>query len=61
MTIEFVVYDRDGRVIDTIDPYVSHRPLNNDGSLYRVDNGYHEYDIAIPEGGRFEIRPMISL
>lgn len=61
MHIEFVAYDAQGNVTDTIDPYVSHRPLNDEGTVYRVDNGYGEYDITIREGGRFVIRPMISL
>lgn len=60
LTIEFVAYDADGVVIDHIDPYVSHRPLNDDGTSFSVDNGYGEYTVTVPEGGRYEIRLMQS-
>lgn len=55
MSDELVVFDATGTEVDWCDPYVSHRV--EDGVLY-VDNSLDEHRMEIPEGGRYEIRPM---
>lgn len=56
MNTEFAAFDAAGQVVETIDPVLSYRQL--DEQTYRVDNGYGEYDVTIPDGGRFEVRVM---
>lgn len=58
MSAEFVVFDADGREVDWVDPYVSH--VQTGSRLYLVDNGFSEYDVIVPKGGRFEIRERAS-
>lgn len=52
---EFVVFDASGSECDWIDPYEWHEAVSP--SLVRVSNTHHEYDVSIPVGGHFEIRP----
>jgi hypothetical protein len=54
--MEFVVFDEDEDEVevDSIDPYRSHREVPGG---YMVRNHAGEYQVTIPEGGRYEIRP----
>lgn len=54
MTLEFVAFDAQGREVDWIDPYLEHRIV--DEVTFLVDNGYSEYAVVVPTGGRYEIR-----
>lgn len=56
--LEFVVFDADGKEIDSVDPYQSHAPYDAKAGQYFVKGAHgYEYSVIIPEGGRYEIRP----
>lgn len=52
---EFVVFDASGKEVDWVDPYQEHREI--EPGLFAVSNGHAEYRVAVPDSGRFEIRP----
>jgi hypothetical protein len=52
---EFVVFDKDGNEIDSVDPYVSH---TEHAWGLTVNNHWSSYPVFIPVGGRYEIREM---
>ena len=56
MSQEFVVFDATGKECDWYDPYLSHALI--DGSWYLVELGHLDYEVEIPDGGRFEVREM---
>ena len=65
MIDEFVVFDKNGKEINWIDPYDWHKDVTRvSGGLasgerqYRVSNIAYEYDVVIPKWGRYEIRAM---
>ncbi|TDT31121.1 hypothetical protein [Naumannella halotolerans] len=51
---EFVVFNAAGREVDWVVPYISHGTIAP--GRYSVHNGHHDYEVRVPEGGRFEIR-----
>lgn len=55
--LEFVIFDRDGNEVDSVDPYGGHEEVYP--GHFRV-TGYldEEYGVYIPVGGRYEIRLM---
>lgn len=53
--LEFVVFDRSGREIDWVDPYLKHRWVGP--NRFVVSNGQYDYPVRVPEGGRIEVRP----
>ena len=62
---EFVVFDKNGKEINGIDPYDWHKDVTSVSKglvfgerQYRVSNIAYEYDVVIPKGGRYEIRAM---
>lgn len=52
--LEFVVFDRDGAEVDSVDPYVKHTKITGGFMVY---NHVSAYPVFIPEGGSYEIRP----
>lgn len=52
---EFVLFDRNDQPIEWIDPYISHGTYSP--GHYLVSTGFAEYEVRVPLGGRFEIRP----
>ena len=65
MIEEFVVFDKNGKEINWIDPYDWHKDVTSESMglvfgerQYRVSNIAYEYDVVIPKGGRYEIRAM---
>lgn len=56
MAVEFVVYNKRGERVESIDPYESHREVRS--GTYLVANGYHEYEVQIPDGGTFMLQAM---
>lgn len=52
--LEFVVFDRDGVEVDSVDPYVKHTRITGG---FMVHNHASSYPVFIPEGGTYEIRP----
>lgn len=59
MTKEFVVFDAEDNEIEWYDPYLNH-DIASDGVI-DVNNGLGVYLAVIPEGGRYEIRPKVSV
>ena len=53
--LEFVVFDKDGNEVDSVDPYVSH---TEHAWGFTVRNHASAYPVFIPFGGRYEIREM---
>ena len=60
---EFVVFDKNGKEINWIDPYDWHKDVTSvsEGLMfgerqYLVSNIVYEYNVVIPKGGRYEIR-----
>ena len=65
MIEEFVVFDKNGKEINWINPYDWHEDVTSESRglvfgerQYRVSNIAHEYDVVIPKGGRYEIRAI---
>lgn len=54
-TLEFVVFDKDGIEIDSIDPYVRH---TSHAWGFTVYNTFSSYPVFIPVGGSYQIREM---
>ena len=54
--LEFVTFDKDGTEVDWIDPYVTH-DFADDGRVL-VSSTYCDYLVAVPKGGRYEVRPL---
>lgn len=54
MTLEFVAFDREGKEVDWIDPVATAREVRP--GIWHVDTGCGVYEVAIPEGGRHEVR-----
>ena len=59
------MFDKNGKEINWIDPYDWHKDVTSVSTglvfgerQYRVSNGAYEYDVVIPNGGRYEIRAM---
>ena len=68
MTEEFVVFDKNGKEINWIDPYDWHKDVTSVSEglasgerQYLVSNRVYEYEVVVPEGGRYEIRAMDRL
>lgn len=55
-TLEFVVFDANGKEIDWIDPVVFWVELKP--GVIQVGNGFFVYDVEIPKGGRYEVREL---
>ena len=55
---EFVVFDRHGNEVDSVDPYQSHEAQADPG-YYVVKGAFgYEYSVYVPDGGSYEIREM---
>ena len=68
MSKEFVVFDKNGKEINWIDPYDWHKDVTSVSEglasgerQYLVSNHVYEYEVVVPEGGRYEIRAMDRL
>lgn len=55
---EFVVFDENGVEVDWVDPVLSHRVETIALDVVHINNGYNEYRVVVPEGGRWEIRDI---
>lgn len=55
---ELVVFDRDEREIDRVDPYLGHRVVGSSahGTSMVVADGRGGHYTVVPAGGRFETR-----
>ena len=56
MSKEFVVFNAEGKEVDWVDPYVSHREEYD--HYYEVFNTFGSHVVVIPPGGYFQIREM---
>lgn len=56
--MEFVVFDKDGNEVNSVDPYVSHAKITGG---FMVRNHVSEYPVFIPDGGWYEIREWRNL
>lgn len=54
--MEFATIAADGAEIDWLDPYLGHRVVHP--GVFMVRNHYGEYQMIVPDGGRFEIREL---
>lgn len=52
---EFVLFDKKGKIIDSVDPYVKHRIV---GEKVYVANHLYEYELSLENGNNFVIREM---
>lgn len=53
---EFVIFDAEGSEVESIDQYVSLTDLGD--GVIMVHHAIYDYPVAIPAGGRYEIREM---
>lgn len=56
-TLELVVFDQDGNEVDSVDPYQGHTQAAP-GRLLVTGALDYVYDVTIPAGGRYVVRPM---
>lgn len=54
VALEFVVFDANGKEVDWVDPVINYMLVTQ--GVYSVYNGFHDYTVRIPEGGRHEVR-----
>lgn len=59
MSREFVVFDAEDNEVEWYDPYINHN-IAKDG-MVEVNNGWGWYGVVVPGGGRYEIRPKLSV
>jgi hypothetical protein len=57
VTLEFVVFDREGNEVDSVDPYTGHTKITGG---FMVSNHFSSYPVFIPEGGSYEIREWVE-
>lgn len=57
-TLEFVVFDKDGNVVDSVDPYHGHEAQADPGYYLVIGMFDYEYPVYVPDGGSYEIRQL---